>query len=126
VHSPNSQMPGVEGSFSISSRRLEHGIVIELTGDVDLATAEILEEELRRAESSEDLIVLDLQGVSFMDSTGIRMVIGADQRIRDRAGTLRVVRVPPQVHKLFELVGIIDRLTIGDSVDDETPADPHA
>jgi len=126
VHPPNCQMPEVEGAFSISSRRLEHGIVIELTGDVDLATAEVAEEELRRAESSEDLIVLDLHGVSFMDSTGIRMVIAADQRIRERGGTLRVVRVPPQVHKLFKLVGIAGHLTIDDSFEGEPPAGPQA
>jgi anti-anti-sigma factor len=118
---PESQIPAVDGSFSISSHRLEHGIVIELFGDVDLATAPIAEEELRRAESSEELIVLDLQSVSFMDSTGIRMVIGADQRLRERGGTLRIVRVPHQVHKLFELVGITDRLTIDGSFEPSPP-----
>jgi anti-anti-sigma factor len=95
--------------------------VIELTGDVDLATAAIAEEELRRAESSEELIVLDLQAVSFMDSTGIRMVIAADQRLRNRGGTLRIVRVPHQVHKLFELVGITEHLTIDDSLEASPP-----
>ncbi len=103
---------GGDASFSISSRRLEHGIVIELVGEIDLGTASIVEDEVRRAEESEDLIVLDLSAVSFMDSTGVRMVLAADHRLRERGGALHLTHLPPQVEKLFKLVGITDHLTI--------------
>jgi anti-sigma B factor antagonist len=111
------QPPRMEGRFSITSRRLEHGIALDLSGDVDLATAPIVEEELRRAAESEDRVVLNLQDVGFMDSTGIRVVISADQRLREQGASLRLVHVPAQVHRLFELVGVIDHLEIDDSLD---------
>jgi len=103
------------GSFSLSSRRLEHGILIELSGEIDIATAAVIEDELRRAEESEELIVLDLGGISFMDSTGLRIVIAGDQRMRERGGSLQLTRVPTRVSELFNLVGIADYLTIIES-----------
>ena len=109
--------PSLDGAFRISTRRLEHGIALYLVGDVDIATASIVEDELRRAEESEDLIVLDLEDVAFMDSTGLRMVISADHRLRERGGALQISHVPPQVEKLFRLVGILDHLDIDDRLD---------
>lgn len=109
------------GSFSISSRRLEDGILVALSGDVDLATATVVDEELRRAEQSESVIVLDLGEVSFMDSTGLRMVISADQRLRNRGGSLRIVRVPSQINRLFDLVGMRGYLAIDDRPEGQVP-----
>jgi anti-sigma B factor antagonist len=108
-------------SFSISSRRLEDGILVALSGDVDIATATVVDEELRRAEQSESLIVLDLAEVGFMDSTGLRTVISADQRLRERGGSLRIVHVPSQVNRLFDLVGMRGHLTIDDRPDSQVP-----
>lgn len=104
-----------EGGFSISSHRLEHGITLVLTGEVDLASAPIVEDEMLRAEESEELIVLDLKHVSFMDSTGVRTVIAADKRLRERGATLRIVHVPSHVRRLFDMVGISAHLEIVDS-----------
>lgn len=117
MHAAEAPSAKAEGLFSISSQRLEDGILVALSGDLDLATAAVVEEELRRAEASESLIVLDLGEVSFMDSTGLRTVIAADQRMRERGGSLRIVHVPSQVNRLFELVGMRAHLTIEDRVD---------
>lgn len=99
-------------SFRISSRRLDDGILVAPSGEIDLKTAVIVDDELRRAEQSESRIVLDLGEVSFMDSTGLRMVMSADHRLRTRGGSLRILNVGPQVTRLFELVGILDHLEI--------------
>ena len=112
MHSAETRPASTEGSFSISSRRLDRGILVAIEGDVDLATASIVEDELRRAERSEALVVVDLRDISFMDSTGIRMLISADRRMREQGGLLQITHVPPQVHRLFELVGITDHLAI--------------
>ncbi len=110
-----------DGSFSISSSRLEDGILVAVTGDVDLASASVVDDELRRAEQSEALVVLDLAEVTFMDSTGLQTVISADQRLRDRGACLRLLRVPPQVSRLFELAGVIDRFRIADRGNGQHP-----
>lgn len=107
----------MDRAFSISSRRLDHGIALDLSGDIDMATAPMVEDELARAEQAEDLIVLNLEDVEFMDSTGIRTVIAADQRLRRRGASLRIVNVPEPVQKLLKLVGIFDHLEIDDPLD---------
>ena len=96
MHSTEAQSANADGSFSISSRRIERGILVALSGDVDLATASVVEDELKRAEPSEDRVVLDLAQVSFMDSTGLRTVISADRRLRERGASLELVKVPPR------------------------------
>ena len=118
MNSAETRPAGADSSFSISSRRLDRGILVALHGDVDLATASIVEDELRRAEHSEKRVVIDLREVSFMDSTGIRTLISADRRLRERGGSLQIIRVPAHVHRLFELVGITDHLTIGEEIPD--------
>ncbi|HTX31279.1 MAG TPA: STAS domain-containing protein [Solirubrobacteraceae bacterium] len=112
MHSAEAPSAGADRSFSVSSRRLEDGILVALAGDVDLGTATVVDDELCRAGESESLIVLDLGEVSFMDSTGLRTVIAADQRLRASGGSLRIVNVPAQVSRLFELVGVSERLAI--------------
>lgn len=111
---PGGPSAKVDGSFSISSRRLEKGILVAPSGEIDLAAAPWFEKEMHRAEDSESLIVLDLGDVSFMDSTGLRAVILADQRMRERGGSLRITHVSPAVRRLFDLVGISSHLTIDD------------
>ena len=125
MHSAEAPSAKADGSFSISSRRLEDGILVALAGDVDLATAPVVDDELRRAEESESLILLDLGAVSFMDSTGLRTVISADQRLRERGGSLRILHVPSQVTRLFDLVGISQHLTIDGRVDGDGGAASH-
>lgn len=117
MQSAESRSASADGSFSITSRRLEHGILVALSGEVDLATAPVADDELRRAEESADLVVLDLGDVSFMDSTGLRMVISADQRLRARGASLQIQRIPRQVRRLFELVGMLDHFEITDDAE---------
>jgi anti-sigma B factor antagonist len=124
MHSAEARPAKAEGSFSISSRRLDGGILLAVDGDVDLATASIVEDELRRAEHSQELVVIDLRGVSFMDSTGIRMLISADRRMREQGGSLQIIHVPAHVYRLFELVGITDHLSIGEAMPGEDSSAP--
>jgi anti-anti-sigma factor len=73
-------------------------------GELDLSSAEQLEEELKRNEQEEPpLLVLDLRELTFMDSTGLRTVIAADARARDRGGRLVIVRAPEEVDRVFRL-----------------------
>ena len=102
----------LNGEIEIVSRRLHNGIVLGVSGEVDLATARAVEHELFRAEESNDLVALDLTQTSFMDSTGLQMIIAANRRLRKRGGRLLVVQVPPQIRELFELTGLADQVEL--------------
>ena len=112
-------MTGLESAFGdsldqieIVSRRLEHGIVLVVSGEIDLATAPAVERELLRAEESHDLVAIDLSKISFMDSTGLHAITAANHRLRERGGQLLIVQGPPQVSRLFELTGLSDHLDL--------------
>ena len=102
------------GEIEIVSCRLRNGIVLGVSGEVDLATAPAVEHELLRAEESHDLVALDLTQTSFMDSTGLHMIIAAQRRLRERGGRLLVVQGPPQIRQLFELTGVADQVELVD------------
>lgn len=94
------------GEFRVRSER--DGVVhtVGLVGELDLATAGDVERELERVEASDALsIVLDLSGLTFMDSTGVRLVVRASARSRADSNRLALLRGPKAVQRVFELCG---------------------
>jgi anti-sigma B factor antagonist len=86
--------------------------VVAATGELDLSGATILEAELERLAAEPDLgtIVLDLRGVEFMDSSGLRLVVLADMRAREAGRRFALVRGPETVHRVFEITRMSERL----------------
>jgi anti-anti-sigma factor len=95
---------------------LDHGAPrLIASGELDLASAEQLETQLKQLETSEpDVLVLDLRELEFMDSTGLRTVIAADARARERGGRLVVVRAPEEVDRVFRLTRMDQHLELVD------------
>ena len=103
------------GKLRVGSER--EGVVhtISLSGELDLATAPDAERELRRVEATDALsIILDLSGLRFIDSTGIRLVLSAHARSRADSQRLALRRGPAAVQRVFELCGILDELPFAD------------
>jgi anti-anti-sigma factor len=99
------------GELTIAIQRAGDTHVIALTGELDIATVEGVERALLDAESSDAAtIVLDLSGLTFMDSTGVRLVLGATARARADSNRLSLVRGSPPVQRVFELSGVDDTL----------------
>ena len=89
--------------------------VIELSGELDLAGAGLLEDELQRVEATDAAqTVIDLRGLEFIDSTGVRLVYMADARARGSDTRLTIRRGPSRVHRIFELTDLADRLPFVD------------
>jgi len=86
--------------------------VIAPTGELDLSGAAVLETELDRLAGDSDVaaVVLDLRGLEFMDSSGLRLVVVADRRAREAGRRFALVRGGETVHRVFELTRMSDRL----------------
>ena len=90
------------------------GIVrLALTGEFDLSSAALVEDVLKELERGKpDLLVLDLRELTFMDSTGLRVMVSADARARDDSRRLAIVQGPEPVHRVFRITGLDDHLEI--------------
>lgn len=106
-------------SFAVERCNSPDGVVVlRLRGELDLATASELSEQLGRAEHDASVVVVDLRGLEFMDSTGVAVLANADRRARERGGRLVVVRGGQQVQRLLELTGLDQCLEVVDRVPD--------
>lgn len=101
------------GSLALRSQREGEAHIIELIGELDLDGAPRLEEELRSVEASDaESIVVDLGQLEFIDSTGIRLIVMACERSEE--GRVSLLRGPKQVHRVFEITDLADRLPFAD------------
>jgi anti-anti-sigma factor len=91
---------------------LAHGLAtIKAVGEIDHATAEALLGEFAKASvSAGSEIVLDLTGVTFVDSVGLRTIIDLKQRAHRRGLGLRVISPPAHVRAVFRLSGVESQL----------------
>jgi anti-anti-sigma factor len=86
--------------------------VVAPTGELDLSGATVLEAELDRLAEDPELgsVVLDLRGLEFMDSSGLRLVVMADMRAREAGRRFALIRGGETVHRVFEITRMSDRL----------------
>jgi anti-sigma B factor antagonist len=85
---------------------------LSLTGEVDLANAAQVDRELRRIEATDvEVILVDLLGVSFIDSTGMKVLITAATRSR-ATNRLVIQCAGPAVLRVLHIAGIADRLPL--------------
>jgi anti-sigma B factor antagonist len=86
--------------------------VVTPTGELDLSGATVLEAELNRLAGDPELgsVVLDLRGLEFMDSSGLRLVVMADMRAREAGRRFALIRGGETVHRVFEITRMSDRL----------------
>jgi anti-anti-sigma factor len=91
------------------------GVRITLAGEVDLATVPELDRLLDDlADREHGRLLIDLSSVEFMDSTGLASIIRALRAADANGHGLTVRGGSPQVQRLFELTGLVDRLTFED------------
>jgi anti-sigma B factor antagonist len=99
----------------MQTRREGPAAVVSVTGELDLASSPALREELERASATgAELVILDLRGLTFMDSTGLSVVVKAHQRAVESGHRFAVVRGGKQVQRLLMLTGVGERLTVID------------
>jgi anti-sigma B factor antagonist len=90
---------------------------VVLTGELDLSTIAKVEQELTRVESEGPAIVaLDLSRVTFLDSSGLRVIVSADQRARRENRRFVVVRGPDTVQRVFSITRLDEQLEMVDEL----------
>ena len=84
--------------------------LVALSGEMDISHERALSDELRRAEASDaQSIVVDLSGLRFMDSTGLKILLAAQNRSDADGDRLYLRRGSAEVHHLFDVSGTVER-----------------
>lgn len=97
----------------LRTRPLNDITVVEVGGEIDLHSAPQLRAELIKAgEGTAPRVIVDLTGVTFIDSTGIGVLVGALKRVREAQGTLVFCGAQSRVRRVFEITGLMRALPL--------------
>ena len=88
--------------------RKKDTVTVRITGELDHCSAQTVRRELDAliAEPGVKRLVLDMADMTFMDSSGIGVILGRYRELRERGGSVAVKNLNPQVEKVFTLSGM--------------------
>jgi anti-sigma B factor antagonist len=98
--------------FAIEERRLGETVVLTLQGELDLVSAEQVRARLEGLQAAGEPVLLDIDELDFMDSSGLRMVLNAVEASDKSGWPFSVTHGPEQVQRLFESTRVTPRLPI--------------
>ena len=109
--------------LSLSTREEGDRTIVEVGGEIDVYTAPRLREQLVDlvADGKYHLIV-DMERVDFLDSTGLGVLVGGLKRVRAHDGSLRLVCTQERILKIFRITGLTKVFPMHSSVEEELTA----
>ena len=97
--------------MTIEIKRNEKEITIEVAGRLDTTTAPALEKSVGENIDGIKSLVLDFEGLEYISSAGLRVLLGAQKKIQKTA-TMKLINVCEEVMEVLEMTGFADILTI--------------
>ena len=93
--------------------------VLTVAGELDLIAAPVLQQAVDRVlDQGSARLVLDLSGVRFLDSAGLRVLVSAQRALTDENGQLQIVCATPRVLEVFRVANLDDYLRVFGSLED--------
>lgn len=111
--------PTMAGPLRIRRESRDAAVIVHVAGELDLASAPILDQELTAVEQLVPLpvpVVLDLAEVTFLASVGLSLLIEHDRRCAEAGSALRVVAVNRPVVRAIAVTGLADTVTVVSSI----------
>ena len=97
--------------FSVTTERQDQHHVVQVSGELDMATEPVLAKCLAELDGT---VRLDCSGLSFIDSRGISLLITTDRRLRDGGGRLEIHRMSKACRRPLELMDLHEVLHFAD------------
>lgn len=105
--------------LSVETEDRPEGHVIRVVGEIDLGNVEVLRVALEPAVKNSQSVIMDLSGVTYLDSTTLHTIVMSDREISTHHCRLVVVG-PPFLFKLIQITGLQRHLSVVASMDDAT------
>jgi anti-anti-sigma factor len=104
----------LQTEFRIDVKTEGRATVLELFGELDVATSQALEAELARVSDAE-LLVIDLRALDFIDSTGLGVLVRTHHHAKEQGQEFAVVKGAGQVERLLGLTGLSEQLPVAET-----------
>ena len=104
--------------LTLETREHDGATVVAVEGEIDVYTAPKLRDALTELVASGSYhLVVDMEGVEFLDSTGLGVLVGGLKKVRVHDGSLQLVCTQERLLKIFRITGLAKVFTIHDSTD---------
>ena len=98
-------------NMTIEMKKTLEGATIEIVGRLDTLTAPALEKAINEELANIKHLVLDVKGMEYISSAGLRVLLGAQKKMQ-KIGSMKVINVSEAVMEVFEMTGFADILVI--------------
>jgi anti-sigma B factor antagonist len=106
----------------LSAERRDDSLVITIEGDLDMVTSAQLDEALKDARRESSWIILDMSGVSFMDTNALAVIVNQWKRLAAKGGVLALAGARRQYTRALWITGLAGRLPMHDTVEQAVAA----
>jgi len=105
--------------LTLTTRQADGKTIVAVGGEIDVYTAPKLRDKITElvAAGAYDLVV-DMEQVEFLDSTGLGVLVGGLKKVRAHSGSLQLVCNQERLLKIFRITGLAKVFTIHDSADE--------
>ena len=109
--------------LGLDVQKVDSHAVVDVKGEIDVYTAPKLREKLIELVSEGSYeVVVNLEGVDFLDSTGLGVLVGGLKRVRNHDGSLQLVCTQEKILKIFRITGLTKVFPIHASVEEAVAA----
>ena len=107
---------GVDVDLTLATNEVDGATIIAVGGEIDVYTAPKLRDKITElvADGVYDIIV-DMEAVEFLDSTGLGVLVGGLKKVRAHDGSLQLICTQDRLLKIFRITGLAKVFTIHDS-----------
>ena len=104
--------------LSLETRHEDGHTIIEVGGEIDVYTAPKLRDKITELVGNGDYhLVIDMEKVDFLDSTGLGVLVGGLKKVRAHDGSMRLICNQERLLKIFRITGLDRYFTLHDSVE---------
>lgn len=96
--------------MTINVERNYELVILEITGRLDTTTAPNLDTVINELSEDTKELVLDIGGLEYISSAGIRVILSAYKKMTSNQGTMRITKANEMVRDVFEMTGLLELL----------------
>lgn len=107
-----------ELDFEVDVKEKQNALNVTISGEIDAFTAPKLREAFEPYEGKAGLdVLIDLTNVSYMDSTGLGVLVGLFKSLRANGGMLTLTGLSDRLKRLFDITGLSDIMKINTEIE---------